>query len=81
MIQSSAISEWSPQVKSKNCLKHTNVNIKDIALPFSDVSEPFDVAQNMIIRIRLGNAAQNIINEETKEQKKRRNKKANRQTC
>ena len=40
----------------------------------------------MIIRIRLGNAAQNIINEETKEQKKnkgtkrQRNEKAKRLT-
>ena len=43
---------------------------QDIALPFSDVLELFDVAQNMIIQIRLGSAAQNITNEETKEQKK-----------
>lgn len=72
-------------------MSQTHKYQQDIALPFSDILELFDVAQNMIIQIRLGNAAQNIIIEETKEQKnegtknkgtkRQRNKKANRLTC
>ena len=72
-------------------MSQTHKYQQDIALQFSDILELFDVAQNMIIQIRLGSAAQNITNEETKEQKnegtknkgtkRQRNKKANRITC
>lgn len=72
-------------------MSQTHKYQQDIALPFSDILELFDVAQNMIIQIRLGNAAQNITYEERKEQKnegtknkgtkRQRNKKANRLTC
>ena len=72
-------------------MSQTHKYQQDIALPFTDILELFYVAQNMIIQIRLGNAAQNITYEERKEQKnegtknkgtkRQRNKKANRLTC